>query len=59
MSTKLPQAVAQSANTSVANSKSSFTKREWSSPRVEAMPRLTELTLVTGEGIGGGESLFP
>ena len=29
-------------------------RRPWSAPRVQDLPRLTELTLVTGDGIPGG-----
>lgn len=30
------------------------TKRHWSSPAIQDLPRLTELTLQTGGGIPGG-----
>lgn len=29
-------------------------RRPWTAPRVEELPRLTELTLQTGEAIDGG-----
>ncbi|HEX8395217.1 MAG TPA: hypothetical protein VF665_22910 [Longimicrobium sp.] len=29
-------------------------RRPWTAPRVDELPRLTELTLATGPAIGGG-----
>ena len=38
------------------------TRRPWVAPRVDELPRLTELTLATGPGIpgggGGGSTVF-
>lgn len=34
-------------------------KRGWVSPRVVELPPLRDLTLATGGGIGGDESVFP
>lgn len=34
-------------------------RRPWTPPAVEALPPLKELTLQTGDPIGGSESVFP
>lgn len=34
-------------------------RRPWTSPKVEDLPPLRDLTLQTGLPIGGGESVFP
>lgn len=34
-------------------------RRPWIAPEVADLPRLTDLTLQTGGGIGGDESVFP
>lgn len=34
-------------------------KQPWVSPELEELPPLRDLTLQTGSGIGGDESVFP
>jgi hypothetical protein len=43
------------SNTSDApKSKAAPTRRPWADPRVQELPRLTQLTLATGDPIDGG-----
>ncbi|MBB4637267.1 hypothetical protein [Longimicrobium terrae] len=37
------------------SSQASASRRPWTAPRVQELPRLTQLTLATGGGIPGGD----
>ena len=54
------------SNASTPRSSSAVVRRPWEAPRVNDLPRLTELTLATGPGIpgnggtgGGGSTVTP
>jgi len=39
-------------------SSDNIARRPWTAPALSELPRLTDLTLATGGGVGGGPSLF-
>lgn len=52
------------AEQALARTNAGAARRPWTAPRVEELPRLTELTLATGPaipgniGVGGGTTVF-
>jgi hypothetical protein len=49
----------QSSEPVRASTESMTPRRPWVAPEVLDLPKLTDLTLQTGGGIGGGETVFP
>lgn len=55
----IPAGENQRENTGAEKAPAAATRRPWVAPALTDLPKLTDLTLQTGGGIGGGEGVFP